>query len=425
MKLCLILNNYIMHESLKMAEVPKPANNAGMNYEVFFNYIKNQINLETKKQVAMQAMTHSYVTSMREIAKDEEIVYCFMNEMLMDQSPVIFKSIDVDVKMPTKKEVKPLDVDDKMPTPKIVKAHDNPSKKTTRMTEKELVEFAIEKVEDLPLPEGISAKYSYYACYEFKKSKGELILEKSCGWNEPIEVLEKLKLVGPMRIEDRYRNSKTVVVGDYHVYILSRTKCRVAHYNMTDGVEPYEIDYSNMPIPEEYKEEIENAKFWESALDSASEELACKTNENEESEDSLWDPEIDEWGPVPKKDVVSDDQRLIEKNVVSDEQRLIEKAVEMTKSGGVGMMTDKNAPYYVQNEFKISDTGDLLPAIRPFSRNIRIDEIESFKDSHKKRAQTYNASYVTCTDDYTAYIIDDGKTVCVFYYNTKGMSVTA
>ncbi len=33
----------------------------------------------------------------------------------------------------------------------------------------------------------------------------------------------------------------------------------------------------------------------------------------------------------------------------------------------------------------------------------------SFKESHRKRAQTYNASYVSCADDYTAYIIDEGK----------------
>ena len=70
-----------MLESMTMAEMAQPASYAGMNYEGICDYVKTQINLETKKQVAMQAMTHSYVTSMREIAKDEEIVYCFMNEM--------------------------------------------------------------------------------------------------------------------------------------------------------------------------------------------------------------------------------------------------------------------------------------------------------------------------------------------------------
>lgn len=74
------------------------------------------------------------------------------------------------------------------------------------------------------------------------------------------------------------------------------------------------------------------------------------------------------------------------------------------------------------NEFKVTETGELERAVRPFSRNIRIDEFDNFKESHKKRAQTYNASFISCADDYTAYIIDEGKTVCVFYYNTRGLA---
>ena len=89
------------------------------------------------------------------------------------------------------------------------------------------------------------------------------------------------------------------------------------------------------------------------------------------------------------------------------------------------MMTDRNAPFFVQDEFKVTEAGELERAGRPFSRNIRIDEFDTFKESHRKRAQTYNASYVSCTEDYTAYIIDGGKTVCVFYYNTTGMAAEA
>lgn len=390
-----------MTESLVKAEKAQPANYAGMNYEGLCNYVKTQIDLETKKQVGMQVMTHSYVMAMRELAKDEEIVYCFMNEMLMGQSPIISKS-------------KTINVDDQTPITDEVKSLDAPSEKPTRLAEKELVDRAIEAVEDLPLPEGVSSKYSYYACYEFKKSNGELNLEKSCGWNEPIGVLEKLKLVEPMRVDNHYKNAKTVVVGNYHVYILSGTKCRVSHFNMTDGVEPYVIDSSSMPIPKEYKDVVEEAKYLEPAMASLPENTSCESSENEESEKSLWaDPVPEESGSIP------------EKEAVSSEQRLIEAAVEMTKSRGVGMMTDKNAPYFVQDEFKVSDTGELQRAIRPFSRNIRLDEFDSFKESHRKRAQTYNASYVSYTDDYTAYIIDEGKTVCVFYYNTTGMAAAA
>ena len=388
----------IMTESLVKAEKAQPANYAGMNYESLCNYVKTQINLETKKQVGMQVMTHSYVMAMREMAKDEEIVYCFMNEMLMGQSPVMSKS-------------KIIDVDDQTFITDEAKSIDAPSEKPTRLTEKKLVELAIKTVEESPLPEDISAKYSYYACYEFKRSNGELILEKSCGWNEPIDVLEKLKLVEPMRVEDHYKNAKTVVVGNYHVYILSGTKCRVSHFNMTDSVEPYVVDYSKMPIPEECKKEIEDAKWWADYVASLPENTSCESKENEEVAGALWEePASGDSGSIQEKDVVS------------EEQRLIEKAVEMAKSRGVGMMTDGNAPYFVQDEFNVTETGELERAIRPFSRNIRLDELDSFKESHRKRAQTYKASYVSCADDYTAYIIDGGKTVCVFYYNATGMA---
>ena len=382
-----------MTESMTMAEMAQPANYAGMNYEGICDYVKAQINLETKKQVGMQVLTHSYVTAMRELAKDEEIVYCFMKEMLMNQSPILSKTIDVK---------------DQMPITNVVKAIDAPSEKPTRMTEKKLVELAIQTVESLPVPEGVSSKYSYYVCYEFKRSNGELILEKSCGWNESIEVLEKLKMGERARVEDHYKNVKTIVVGDYLVYLISGTKCRVSHFNMTDGVEPYVTDYTNTPIPKEHKEQVESAKNSKSFMASLPDNTICESNEDDESEEPLW------------ADSASDDSgAILEKGVVSDEQCLIEMAVDMTKSRGVGMLTDKNSPYFIQDEFNVTDTGELQRKLRPFSRNIRIDEFDSFKEIHKKRAQTYNASYVSCTDDYTAYIIDGGKTVCVFYYNPK------
>ena len=302
-----------MTESLVKAEKAQPANYAGMNYEGLCNYVKTQINLETKKQVGMQVMTHSYVMAMRELAKDEEIVYCFMNEMLMGQSPVMSKS-------------KIIDVDDQAFITDEAKSIDAPSEKPTRLTEKKLVELAMKTVEELPLPEDISAKYSYYACYEFKRSNGELILEKSCGWNEPIEVLEKLKLVEPMRVEDHYKNAKTVVVGNYHVYILSGKKCRVSHFNMTDSVEPYVVDYSKMPIPEECKKVIEDAKWWADYVASLPENTNCESKENEEGADALWE-----------EPASGDSGSIHEKDEVSEEQRLIEKAVEMAKSRGVGI----------------------------------------------------------------------------------------
>lgn len=385
-----------MTELLVKAEMPQPANYAGMNYEGICNYVKTQINFETKKQVGMSVMTHSYVTAMRELAKDEEIVYCFMNEMLMGQSPIMSKS-------------KTINVDDQTPITDEVKSIDAPSLKPTRMTEEELVELAIETVKDLPIPDGIDSKYSYFANYVFKRSNGELILDKTGGWNEELRGLENLKTIERMRMEDRYKNVKTVEVGDYNVYLISGVKLQVTHFNKTDGVEPYVLDYSQ--VPKEVIKMQEDANYLESVVASLPENTSCESNEIEEDGDALWgEPASGDSGSIPKKDVVS------------DEQRLIEKAVEMAKSRGVGMMTDRNAPYFVQDEFKVTETGELERAGRPFSRNIRIDEFDNFKESHRKRAQTYNASYVACADDYTAYIIDGGKTVCVFYYNTTGMA---
>ena len=109
------------------------------------------------------------------------------------------------------------------------------------------------------------------------------------------------------------------------------------------------------------------------------ENTSCESNVEEESEESLWaDPTPDNTGSVPEKDVESEEKRLVE--------MAVEMAVEMTKSRGVGMMTDSNAPYFVQDEFTVTETGELTRANRPFSRNIRLDEVDSFKECHRKRA---------------------------------------
>ena len=392
-----------MTESLVKAEKAQPANYAGMNYEGLCNYVKTQIDLETRKQVGMQVMTHSYVMAMRELAKDEEIVYCFMNEMLKGQSPIMSKP-------------KTINVDDQTSITEEVKSIDAPSLKTTRMTGADLVNLAIETVKGLPVPYGIDSKYSYFANYVFKRVNGVLVLDKTGGWNEGLRGLENLKMIERMRMEDRYKHVKIVDVDDYTVYLVSGTKIQVTHFNKTDGVEPYVLDYSKLSEEDKKKidKELEDVEWWQSCLESLPETSLSESAQDDEPTSSLWaDPTPDNTGSVPEKDVVS------------DEQRLIEKAVEMAKSRGVGMMTDGNAPYFVQDEFKVTEKGELERAIRPFSRNIRLDEFDSFKESHRKRAQTYKASYVSCTDDYTAYIIDEGKTVCVFYYNTKGMATTA
>ena len=104
----------------------------------------------------------------------------------------------------------------------------------------------------------------------------------------------------------------------------------------------------------------------------------------------------------------------------------IQKAVEMTKSLPLSAGTDNNAPYFVQREFSITESGDVVPTARPFSKNVSgEDELAGHRRSHRRFAKTMKASIIVSTDDYTAYIWNEGKYITVFYYNTRGLSDAA
>lgn len=98
------------------------------------------------------------------------------------------------------------------------------------------------------------------------------------------------------------------------------------------------------------------------------------------------------------------------------EDALISKAVDVAKSMSVGKVVDDKAPYFTKCEFSIGDDKELVEG-RPFARNIDTDKLEGIKESHKRCAETYKASYVSCGADYTAYIYNEGKSVCVYCYH--------
>ena len=93
-------------------------------------------------------------------------------------------------------------------------------------------------------------------------------------------------------------------------------------------------------------------------------------------------------------------------------------AVEMTKSLPLNDGTDNNAPYFVQRDFIITGSGDVVPKDRPFSQNVKDDnEFNGFRNKHRKFAKTMKARQCVSTDKYTAFIGNDGKTLTVYYYN--------
>ncbi len=107
------------------------------------------------------------------------------------------------------------------------------------------------------------------------------------------------------------------------------------------------------------------------------------------------------------------------------ERDLILNAVEMTRERPVGSSIDVNKPYSVQQNFIITNSGGLFRDGKAFSTNLSVEMIDKNKTLHKKFARTMKASALVSTDDYTAYIWDEGKKLSVFYYNSKNKATSA
>lgn len=95
-------------------------------------------------------------------------------------------------------------------------------------------------------------------------------------------------------------------------------------------------------------------------------------------------------------------------------------AVDMTKTLPLENEAGDSAPFFVQRDFIISGDNEVVPKGRPFVKHIGGNaEVAGLKKRHCRFAKTMKARQVESTDDYTAYIWNDGKTLTVYYYNTE------
>ena len=119
---------------------------------------------------------------------------------------------------------------------------------------------------------------------------------------------------------------------------------------------------------------------------------------------------------------VTEESNLVTNNLpASSVSPLIIKAVEMTKALPAGNGTDVSASYFTQCDWTVTGDGGLI-AGRTFSGNV--ESFEKIRTIHQKCAKTFKSSQVSFTDDYTAYIWNEGKNLSVFYYN-RGKSEAA
>ena len=132
--------------------------------------------------------------------------------------------------------------------------------------------------------------------------------------------------------------------------------------------------------------------------------------------------------PTPKRrrTVKKKTDAVAKDNTTPEINPIIAKAVEMTKALQVGNGTDVNAPYFVQCELSIIGEGELIQKGKPFSKNIRGDEeLAKLRKNHQRFAKTMRAINPVYTDDFTAFIWNEGKSLTVFYYNTRDKMAAA
>lgn len=98
---------------------------------------------------------------------------------------------------------------------------------------------------------------------------------------------------------------------------------------------------------------------------------------------------------------------------------LIEKAVERTKILEINGGTDVKAPYYIQQDYIIPQEKELLTNGASFCFHFSLDSLDKYKALHRKYARAMKATQILSADDYTAFIWNGGKNVCVYYYNVR------
>ena len=124
--------------------------------------------------------------------------------------------------------------------------------------------------------------------------------------------------------------------------------------------------------------------------------------------------------PAPMvKDITTPEGSASVSSVSTDQgvSNVIIKATEVSRALPVSKGTNINTPYYVQQDYVISNDGGLFPDGKTFSTNISIDTLDKNKASHRKLARAMKASALVSGNDYTAFIWNDGKNVRVYSYH--------
>lgn len=130
-----------------------------------------------------------------------------------------------------------------------------------------------------------------------------------------------------------------------------------------------------------------------------------------------------------KKPVLSESPKPMdgEKYVIT-EQGYIDKAVEFAKEKAKPHRHIKDmtpSPRFIQDEFSINEFGEVKRSARRFSQKIKNNEFDKYREIHKRRAQSYNASYLVANNDYTAYISNEGRNISVYLYLDENKNMAA
>ena len=76
-------------------------------------------------------------------------------------------------------------------------------------------------------------------------------------------------------------------------------------------------------------------------------------------------------------------------------------------------------PYSIQQNFFVTKEGRLFCEGKPFITTINNEMLDKNKALHRKFARTMKANVIVSTDDYTAYIWNEGRSLTVFYYSIE------
>lgn len=130
--------------------------------------------------------------------------------------------------------------------------------------------------------------------------------------------------------------------------------------------------------------------------------------------------------PTAKDISVSEEPTMVSNTSPAQTERdLILKAVEMSQTLPVASGTDTSTPFYVQHSFSITNEGDLIYNGKPFSENVTLEGFDRYRKSHRKFARAMKANTLVSTNDYTAFISNDGKSLTIYTYNTVGNNASA